>query len=348
MKNLILRVFAILISGFRKQSDLAIENIALRQQLAVLKEKRKRPRLSNRDRFFWVWLSRAWSRWKEALIIVQPETVIRWHRKGFGKYWALKSRHKNAGRPEIDAEIRALIRRISKENPSWGAPRIHGELLMLGFDVSESTITRYMPKRTPDKDKTQRWKTFLKNHRPEIAAMDFFTVPTISCRFLHGFFIIEHETRRILHCNVTFHPSSEWVIQQLRDAFPSGNIPKYLIFDRDSIFSRGVVAALKTFGITAVRTSYRSPWQNGIAERWVGNCRRELLDHIIPFGEKHLRKLLRDYVLYYNRDRTHCGLGKKTPVSRRVRKRSRDDTGPPIALPRVCGIHHKYVWRNVA
>ena len=240
-----------------------------------------------------------------------------------------------------------MIHRIALENLSWRAPRIHGELLKLGFDVSERTISRYLPKREPDEDKVAKWKAFLKNHMDGIAAMDFFKVPTVLFRQLYGFFIISHARRKIIHFSITFHPTAEWVAQQLRNAFPYDTAPKYLIFDRDSIFSGLVVKTVKSFDIKPVRTSYRSPWQNGTAERWVGSCRRELLDHVIAFGELHLYRLCKDYVSYYNEDRCHYSLCKNAPEHRPVQK-SPEGKAKVISLPRVGGLHHRYEWNQAA
>jgi putative transposase len=240
-----------------------------------------------------------------------------------------------------------LIRRMARENPTWGAPRIHGELLMLGLDVSERTVSRYLLRRRPRPDSVASWLTFLKNHRDGLAAMDFFTVPTMTFRVVYGWFAIGHARRRILHFDVTAHPSSAWVIQQLREAFPLDSAPRYLIFDRDSVFSAEVVSTMKSFGIKPTRTAYRSPWQNGVAERWVGSVRRELLDHVVVVNEGHLRRLLREYVAYYHDDRTHLGLGNATPTGRPVTRR-RDGGAEVVALSRVGGLHHRYEWRAAA
>lgn len=342
---MLLKILAILISSIKINSNLVIENMALRQQLAVFKNKRKRPVITDKDRLFWIWLSCVWANWKDALIIVEPETVVRWHRQGFKKYWRWKSKRKRPGRPRIDREIRELIRRMATENPTWRAPRIHGELLKLGLDVSERTVSRYLPKRNPDPDKVQSWMTFLKNHRSDIAAIDFFTVPTFSFKLLYVFFIIEHERRRILHINVTFHPTADWVIQQLRDAFTPENMTKYLIFDRDSIFSKSVVKTIKSFGIKAVRTSYRSPWQNGICEKQISNFRREIMNHVVPLSERHVRRLLRDYQKYFEQDRSHYALDKETPGKRETMNKP-TETAEVIALPRLGGLHHRYEWRD--
>ena len=351
MKQLFSRikaVFQTIRSLFRSREDLALENLALRQQVAVLKRENPRPKTRWSDRAFWVGLRSFWSNWINALIIVKPETVVSWHRQGFKLYWNAISRNgKRRGRPPKEKEIRDLIRRIARENPSWGAPKVHGEMLMLGFDVSERTVSRYMPKRESNPDKIAKWKAFWKNHKDEIAAMDFFTVPNVTFRQLYGFFIIRHKRRKIIYFSATFNPTEMWVAQQLRNAFPYDTAPKYLIFDRDSIFSKYVVRVIKSFGIKPVRTSYRSPWQNGIAERWVGNCRRELLDHVIVFGENHLYKSLKSYVAYYNEDRCHCSLDKDAPEHRQVQNRPKGKARV-VSLPRVGGLHHRYEWRQAA
>jgi putative transposase len=265
----------------------------LRQQLVTLKRRHPRPILGLLDKLFWVIARSVWSALKDSLILVTPETVVRWHRTGFRMYWRLISRvRKQVGGRPTPKEVRELISRIVAENPTWGAPRIHGELLMLGFEVSERTISRWMRKAPRDPDRAKRWLAFLRNHREAIAAMDFFTVPTITFGALCCFFSISHDRRRILHVNVTKHPTSGWIIQQLREAFPFEASHKYLIFDRDQKFGFEVIAAVKATRMIPKRTSFRSPWQNGIAERWVGSCRRDLLDHIVALNERHLKRLL--------------------------------------------------------
>jgi putative transposase len=259
---------------------LALETVALRQQLAVFKRKQPRPKLRKRDRIFWVVLRCLWSGWADALIVVKPATVVSWHRAGFRLFWRWRSRLPKLGRPLISGEIRQLIRRLKAENPSWGAPRIHGELLQLGFDISEPTVSRYLRRLRPrgKAEKARRWRVFLHNHREVIAAIDFFTVPTLRFRVLYCFFVIEHGRRRILHFQATAHPTSDWVVQQLREAFPFPSSYRYVILDRDAKFSQEVLQFLKSSGLKPVRTSVRSPWQNGVAERWVGSIRREVLD----------------------------------------------------------------------
>ena len=318
---------------------LLLENLALRQQLVALNRRRPKPRLAMSDKLFWVLAQRFWSGWKQALIVVSPETVVRWHRAGFALYWRTISKARRVvGRKRISKEVCDLIFRMVAENPTWGAPRIHGELLMLGFDVSERTISRWMKRAPRDPELAKRWLAFLRNHREAIAAMDFFTVPTITFGVLYCFFVIEHDRRRILHFNVTKHPASLWVVQQLREAFPFESSPRFLIFDRDSKYGAEVPAAVRSLNIRAVRTSFESPWQNGVAERWVESCRRDLLDHVIPVNERHLKRLLSDYVRYYHEDRTHLGLGKGTPGGRTHSLTS----GRIYSQERIGGLHHRY------
>jgi putative transposase len=339
MDNLFLLWFGVLIRLFSSRGKLVLENLALRQQLAVLKRRHPRPQLDLFDKLFWVTAHRFWSVWKEALIVVTPETVVRWHRAGFRFYWRLISRvRKPAGRRRVSREVRDLIFRMVVENPTWGAPRIHGELLMLGFDVSERTISRWMRRAPRDHEPAKRWLAFLRNHREAIAAMDFFTVPTITFGVLYCFFVISHDRRRILHINVTRHPTSMWTAQQLREAFPFGSAPRFVIFDRDAKYGAEVPAAIRSMKIKCVRTSLRSPWQNGIAERWVESCRRDLLDHVIALNRHHLRRLLADYVGYYHDDRTHLGLEKGTPNGR-IRAIA---SGRVLSGARLGGLHHRY------
>ena len=240
----------------------------------------------------------------------------------------------------MSRELRKLIFCIVAENSTWGAPRIHGELKMLGFEISERTVLRWMRKAPRDPKPAERWMTFLSNHREAIAAMDFFTVPTLTFGVLYGFFVIEHDRRRILPCNVTKHPTSAWVVQQLREAFPYDSAPRYLIFDRGANFSEEVIEAVKSFGIQPRRTSFRSPWQNGVAERWVGNCRRDLLDHVIVVNERHLKRLMSEYVRYYNEDRTHLSLDKQTPAGREAAKSN--SSREVVCIPRLGGLHNRY------
>lgn len=324
---------------FRGRHTLLLENLALRQQLAALKRRHPRPRVAVFDKLFWVAARRFWSGWKQALVIVNPETVVRWHRSGFALYWRAISRARRiVGRRRISNEVRELIFQMVAENPAWGAPRIHGELLMLGFTVSERTISRWMRRAPRDARPAKRWLTFLHNHREAIAAMDFFTVPTLTFGALYCFFLIGHSRRRILHFNVTPHPTADWIIHQLREAFPYESAPRFLLFDLDAKYGVEVPIAVRSMAIRPVRTSFRSPWQNGVAERWIESCRRDLLDHVIALNEQHLKRLLSDYVRYYHEDRTHLGLGKGTPNNRSRAAAS----GPILVTERLGGLHHRY------
>ena len=346
MTRLLLAFLSWLSTFFRSRNDLGFELVALRHQLAVLKRKNPRPKLSRWDRLFWLTLRRLWSRWTRALVIVRAETVVRWHRAGFRCYWRLLSRRR-PGRPKMTSELQKLIRSMAAENPTWGAPRIDGELLKLGFEISECTVSRYLAQIDRRRDPGKGWLTFLKNHREAIAAMDFFTVPTVTFRVLYCFFVISHSRRRILHFNVTEHPTAHWIVQQLREAFPEDQAPKYLVLDRDRKFSGEVTTMLECLGSELIRTAYRSPWQNGVAERWVGSCRRELLDHVIVLSEPHLRRLVRDYIGYYHEDRVHDALNKDTPAGRVPEPRP-IDAARVVGMPRVGGLHHRYQWRRAA
>jgi putative transposase len=328
-----------LVRLLRARRSLLLENLALRQQLAVLKRRHPRPRLDLLDKLFWVAVRRFWSGWKQALLVVSPETVVRWHRSGFALYWCAISKARGVvGRRRISKEVRDLIFRIVMENPTWGAPRIHGELLMLGFDVSERTISRWMRRVPRDAERAKRWLAFLRNHREVIAAMDFFTVPTFTFGVLYCLFVIGHGRRRVLHFSVTRHPTSTWIVQQLRKAFPYQWAPSFLIFDRDAKYGLEVSIAVRSMAIQAIRTSFRCPWQNGIAERWVESCRRNLLDHVIAINECHLKRLLSEYIRYYHEDRTHLGLDKETPGDR-MRSIS---SGQVLGRARLGGLHHRY------
>jgi putative transposase len=324
---------------FHGRRRLLLENLALRQQIAALKRRRPMPRLAVFDKLFWILARRFWSGWNQALIVVTPETVVRWHRAGFRLYWKLISKvRRPIGRRQIPKEVRELIFRMVAENPTWGAPRIHGELLMLGFDISERTISRWMKRAPRDPEPAKRWLTLLRNHREAIAAMDFFTVPTLRFSVLYGFFVISHDRRQILHFNVTKHPTSLWIVQQLREAFPFESTPRFLIFDRDGKYGVEVPAVVRSLKIRPVRTSYQSPWQNGVAEHWIESCRRDLLDHVIAVNERHLRRLLSEYLRYYHEDRTHLGLEKGIPHGRtRSTASSR-----VLSHDRLGGLHHRY------
>ena len=315
----------------------AIEILALRQQVAVFKQSVKRPKLRPRDRVFWVLLSRLWPNWRSALAIVQPETVIKWHRMGFKLYWRWKSRPGKPGRPCIEREIRALIRRMSRENPMWGAPRILSELLLLGHDVAEQTVDKYMVRTR--KPPSQAWRTFLDNHVPDIAACDFFTVPTVTFRVLYVFVVLRHDRRRVVHFNVTTNPYAEWTAQQIINAFPYEEAPRFLIRDRDGIYGEYFQNRVNSLGIEEVPIAPRSPWQNPYCERVIGSIRRECLDHVIVLDEAHVRRILTDYFAYYHGSRPHLSLDRNSPTPRDVEPPS---MGPVIAIAQVGGLHHRY------
>jgi putative transposase len=316
---------------------LVLENLALRQQLAVLRRSVRRPRLRPWDRVFWVWLSRGWAGWKDALAIVSPATVVAWHRQGFRLYWRWKSQGR-PGRPRIDGDLRRLIRRMSLENPLWGAPRIRAELRLLGHDVAESTVAKYMARRTRPPSPT--WRSFLANHTASLASVDFFVVPTVTFRRLYGFVVLCHERRRVAHFNVTTHPTAEWIALQIKEAFPFDQAPRYLIRDRDAAYGDCFRECLERMGIEEVLIAPRSPWQNPYVERLIGSIRRECLDHVIVFGEAHLKRLLRSYFSYYHGARCHRALDGDAPDPRGVEPPGR---GRVVAVPQVGGLHHRYL-----
>ena len=322
------------------KARLAVENLALRQQLAVLKQSVKRPRLRPRDRVFWVWLSRFWSNWRCALAIVQPDTVVRWHRQGFKLYWRCKSRPGKTGRPPISREIRDLIRRMSRENATWGAPRIVSELALLGHDVAEGTVAKYMVKRR--KPPSQTWRTFLDNHVPDIAACDFFTVPTVTFRILYVFVVLLHDRRRVVHFNVTTNPHAEWTAQQIVNAFPYEEAPRFLIRDHDGIYGDYFVKRVESMGIEEVPIAPRSPWQNPYCERLIGSIRRECLNHMILLGERHLHRIMTEYFNYYHDSRCHLSLDQNSPTPREAEPPCR---GEVVAIPYLGGLHHRYTRR---
>jgi putative transposase len=331
---------AFLAASFRSHAALQLEILALRHQLSVLERSVKRPRLSAVDRWFWVWLSNHWSGWRVALKFVKPATVIAWHRKGFRLFWTWKSRHGHRGRPAVSPEVRQLIRRMSRENPLWGAPKIHGELLKLGIEISESSVSKYLVrgKGSP----SQTWRTFLDSHAKSLVSVDFFTVPTIRFQILYVFLVLAHERRRIVHFAVTAHPTAEWTGQQLREAFPWDTTARFLLRDRDRIFGHEFVEQVKAMGIEEVLSAPRSPWQRAYVERLIGTIRRECLDHVIVFNECSLRQHLRSFTDYYHHSRTHLSLDKDTPESRPIQPRS---AGQIVAVPEVGGLHHRYERR---
>ena len=331
-------VLAVLASPFKSKCRLEAENAALRHQLIVLRRKMHgRVRLTNNDRWFFIQLYRWFPSILKVLTIIRPETLVRWHRAGFRCYWRWKSRPLG-GRPQIETDLRALIRRMSVENPLWGAPRIHGELRKLGFEVAQSTVAKYMVRQ--HRPASQGWRTFLRNHAPDIAAMDLFVVSTIGFDMLYAFVIVivRLDRRDLVWINVTANPTAEWLARRLTEAFPWNEVPLYLIRDRDRIYGTVVTRRLRAMGIRDKPTAPASLWQNGFAERLIGSIRRECLDHIVVLSEAHLRRILQTYARYYNNIRTHWSLNKDTPVSRPVQR-----TGIIKSHALLGGLHHHYV-----
>ena len=323
-------------SRLKSRASLEAENIILRQQVIILSRKSpSRVRLRNIDRLIFVWLYRFFPSILNAIIVVKPETVIRWHRRGFRAYWRWKSRWRG-GRPKIDREIRELIRRMNKENPLWGAPRIRGELLMLGLELAQSSVARYMTRRQGPP--SQGWKTFLRNHAAGIASIDLFVVRTISFKLLYGLVILRHARRRLVSIGVTNNPTADWIAGQVTDAFPWDQAPCHLLRDRDGVFGPAYIRRIHAMGIRDRPIAPRSPWQNGHVERLIGSIRREGLGHLVVFGEAHLRGVLKAYASYYNEIRTHLSLDKDAPDFRRTQK-----FGRIAAMPILGGLHHQYV-----
>ncbi len=334
--GILLRTFR---SAVRTRRELALENLALRQQLAVGKARQPRPRLTEMDRIFWIVLSRLWKNWRSSLQVVRPETVVQWHRWGFRRYWAWKSRRR-WGRPAIGRDLRDLIRQMSRANPLWGAPRIHGELLKLGLTVSQATVSKYMVRhrRSP----SQAWRAFLTNHAKDLIALDFFTVPTATFRVLFVLIVLRHGRRRLVQFNVTEHPTAEWTARQLVEACGQEETARYLIRDRDQVYGDRFSRQAKMLDIREAAIAPRSPWQNAYAERVIGSIRRECLDHVVVIGERHLLRILSKYVGYYNAARTHLSLGKDAPDPRSMQPPSQ---GRVVEVPCVGGLHHEYLRR---
>ena len=321
---------------FKSRSRLEAENLFLRHQLNIaLRRAPPRLRLRGSDRALLIWMTRLWPSLLGAAQVVQPETILRWHRAGFKVFWRWKSRNR-AGRPKIDRGLRDLIQRMSRENPLWGASRIHGELLMLGFEVAQSTVSKYMVRSS--KPPSQSWKTFLRNHAEAIAAIDMCVVPTLTFDRLFAFLVLGHGRRQLLWFEVTRHPTAEWLARQITEAFPWTSAPAYLVRDNDRAYGHVFTSRVRAMGIRDRPISPGSPWQNGIAERLIGTLRRECLDQMLIFGEAHLRRILSAYAAYYNQARTHLALQKDAPLHRAVQR-----SGAIVAIPILAGLHHQYV-----
>ena len=334
---LLLRALALIVCGYRA---VALENLALRQQLTAFKRAVKRPQLRRGDRLFWMLLAKAWRDWRTALIVVHPDTVVRWHRQWLRRRWTRRSALGRPGRPSTNAALRTLVMKIAAANPLWGVPRIHGELGKLGVAVSERTVSRLV--RRARRPPSQTWRTFLTNHISALSSIDFFTVPTVTGRVLFVFVVLLHHRRHIVHFNITEHPTAAWTAQQVIDAFPHDAAPRWLLRDRDTIYGEAFRRRVAAMGIEEVLSAPSSPWQNPYAERLIGSIRRDCLNHVVVFGERHLRRVLAGYLAYYHGSRTHLSLAKDTPTPRRVQGVTEGDV---IAFREVGGLHHRYERR---
>ena len=324
---------------FRSRAELELEVIALRHQLAVLRRQRPdRPRLSALDRLLWTWLYRVWPRCLNILVLVKPATLAQWHRQGCRLYWRWRSR---SGRPLVDREVRDLIRQMNRANPLWGAPRIHGELLKLGIKVSQATVAKYIVRRVGTPSPT--WRSFLRNEAIGLAAIDMLVAVSASFRLLYVMVILAHGRRKIVRFDVTQHPTAAWLSQQVIEAFPWDTAPSFLLRDRDASYGSAFSKRVEAMGVTEVVTALRSPWQNAHVERVIGSIRRECLDHVVTFSERHLRRVLSYYVEYYHRTRTHLALNKDCPDPRPIQPHT---IGRVVAIRQVGGLHHRYEWNQ--
>ena len=336
---------------FVSSMDIKIENLALRSQLSlfhqqIINKKISKPKTTPSFRLLWTFISKNYEKWKDILVLVKPDTVIKWHSTAFKLFWKRKSKH---GRPCISPQTIAIIKRIHKQNPLLSPEKIHEQLCNLNVSdaPAPNTIEKYICKRKKlpgDKErKRQSWKTFLNNHRKELWSIDLCTIPTITFKILYAFIIVSHDRRKIQHFAVTHNPSSSWIIQQAREATPYGEAPRYLLHDNDSAFlSKDFQTFLSNANITSVRTSYHSPWQNGVVERTIGILRAELFNHMVPINESHLYKMLKEYVKYYNLHRTHQGIGCQTPVLSQKTEATFAKNTRLKATPVLGGFYHSY------
>ena len=340
MMRLLEFLLSLFTSTFRTRASLQAEIAALRHQVAVYQKSGVRARITPGDRLLWAVIARFWSQWRTVLYFVQPRTVVDWQKKRFRNYWRKLSQSGAVGRPRISAELRTLIQRMWTANPTWGSPRIVGELRMLGIDVAKSTVEKYRPRFA--KPPSATWKTFLALHAKEMASIDFFVVPTMRFKILFVFIVLSHDRRRIVHFNVTEHPTAQWTAQQLVEAFPFDSAPGFLLRDGDAIYGAKVERRIRSLGIEDVVTAPASPWQNPYVERVIGSIRREFLDHVVVMNRRHLMRLLASYVGYYNEWRVHRSLDMDAP-RQRVKKRSNPSN--VVELPAVDGLHHYYIPR---
>ncbi len=335
MIELVRLLLATLAGALRSRQRLLLENLLLRQQLQVALRSQRWARLHARDKLFWLVVRRIHQNWRRHLLLVRPETVLRWHRKGWRLFWRWRSGCP-LGRPRLTPEVRTLIATIAAENPQWGTERIRGELLKLGIVVSARSIRRHR-RRGPARPPSQSWRTFLANHAQSIWAADLFVVQTLTFQTLYIFFLISHHRRHLLHFNVTAHPTAAWVWRQMIEATPWGEQPKYLIHDRDRVYGGDFATRIAGLGIQSIRTPVRSPLANAIGERVVRTLRRECLDHILPLSERHVRAVLAENASYYNQDRPHRSLELETPAPSH-----RPVAGKVVARPVLGGLHHVY------
>ena len=339
MKAVFHALVASLHAGIRARAALQLEILALRHQLAVYQRRHELARTKIADRLLWAWLSRAWAGWRDALVFVQPSTVIAWQRRRFRDHWSRLSR-RAPGRPAVAKAVRDLIHEMSSANPRWGSPRIVGELAKLGIQVAKATVEKYMVR--PKKPPSPTWRAFLKNHVKDLVSVDFFVVPTVTFKVLFVFVVLAHARRRIVHFNVTEHSTAEWTARQISEAFPWETAPRYLIRDRDRAYGLAFKKRVECMGIEEVLTAPRSPWQNPFAERVIGSIRRECLDNVIVFNERHLRRLLGDYFEHYHRWRCHRSLAMDCPEPRAVQG---PELGEVVEVAEAGGFYRHYERR---
>lgn len=337
MRPVVSALLAFLAACFRSRRSMQLEILALRHQVAVYQRSVPRPRIQPADRLLWAWLARLWAGWQNALAFVQPRTVIAWQQKRFREHWRRLGQGTKSGRPAVTKDIQALIKHMSQANPTWGAPRIVGELRKLGIDVAKSTVEKYRVR--PQMPPSPTWKTFLNHHVKDLVSLDFFVVPTVTYKVLFVLVILAHERRQVIHYNATEHPTAEWTTQQVVEAFPWDEAPRYLLRDRDCIYDISFRQRVRHMGIEEVVIAPRSPWQNPYVERLIGSIRRDCLDHVIVLHEQHLRRLLTSYFQYYHHWRTHRALEMDCPVPRPVQ---RPEVGEIQEVPEVGGLHHHY------
>ena len=337
MKPIVCALLLLVSTVVRSRLSLQLEIVALRHQLAVYQRTTKRPQISSGDRILWSWLASRWSGWRDALVFVQTGTVIAWQRKRFRDHWSKLSKHGKPGRPPVPKEIRALIRKMSEANIGWGSPRIVGELCKPGIDVAKSTVEKYRVR--PRKPPSPTWKSFLNNHVRDLVSIDFFVAPTVRNKVLFVLVVLAHHRRRVVHFNVTEHPTAQWTGQQIIETIPWDKAPKYLLRDRDAIYGSQFQKRVQSMGIEEVLTAPRSPWQNAFVERMIGSIRRDCLDHVVVLNDRHLTRILTRYFNYYHCWRTHLSLEMDSPESRSVQLPA---LGKVVQLPEVGGLHHHY------